>query len=259
LPSQNIASGSVTVAAEAVQRVEQKTIRRPTEPLAMFWLGKLYADQGRDDDALAWYAGAVDGFHAAAPVIHRSYARWAGRFLARRAWDTERYEEAAKQYARLEELGDAGIAELDRLAMARVHIGQYRLASRAWNAALRKNPADGNRPRYCQQLALRADEIAPLPETTPGGRAWETLTRADLEALLREQFLALREIMQQAQQEQPLKHDRRRELQGSADAVQPIFVKAALEFALRGLPIREAAFQGGYAPLIFRAREWRIP
>jgi len=31
-----------------------------------------------------------------------------------------------------------------------------------------------------------------------------------------------------------------------------------MEYALQGNSIREAAFFGGYAPLVFKDREWRL-
>ena len=37
------------------------------------------------------------------------------------------------------------------------------------------------------------------------------------------------------------------------------FVGAALEYALRDHDIRETAFLGGYAPLIFHPEEWLLP
>jgi len=42
---------------------------------------------------------------------------------------------------------------------------------------------------------------------------------------------------------------------GKAKAV---FVAAGLEYALRNLPIRETAFFGGYAPLIFHPQKWSL-
>jgi hypothetical protein len=38
-----------------------------------------------------------------------------------------------------------------------------------------------------------------------------------------------------------------------------VFVAAALEYALRNLPLRETAFQAGYAPLIFHRSRWQLP
>ena len=38
--------------------------------------------------------------------------------------------------------------------------------------------------------------------------------------------------------------------------IKAVFVAVALEYAYQGHPIRETAFQGGYAPLIFHASRW---
>jgi hypothetical protein len=53
--------------------------------------------------------------------------------------------------------------------------------------------------------------------------------------------------------------DQGQALQSKMDAVHGEFVAAALEYAVRGLSLRETAFVGGYAPLVFRASEWNLP
>jgi hypothetical protein len=38
----------------------------------------------------------------------------------------------------------------------------------------------------------------------------------------------------------------------------PQFVSAAVEYVLRDLPLRETAFSGGWAPLLFQPAEWEL-
>jgi hypothetical protein len=52
--------------------------------------------------------------------------------------------------------------------------------------------------------------------------------------------------------------DLRAALQAELDAAHPVFVAAALEYTMRNLPIRETAFFGGFAPLIFHPNRWRL-
>ncbi len=40
---------------------------------------------------------------------------------------------------------------------------------------------------------------------------------------------------------------------------QALFVAAGIEYATRGLPLRETAFTSGYAPMIFHPEEWDLP
>jgi hypothetical protein len=42
-------------------------------------------------------------------------------------------------------------------------------------------------------------------------------------------------------------------------AAKPLLVSAAVEYVLRDLPIRETAFSGGWAPLLFQPAEWELP
>ena len=56
-----------------------------------------------------------------------------------------------------------------------------------------------------------------------------------------------------------LKKKRYKQLQDGIDEARPVFLGAALEYVLRGFPIRETAFFGGYAPLIFHSDKWRLP
>jgi hypothetical protein len=51
----------------------------------------------------------------------------------------------------------------------------------------------------------------------------------------------------------------RAEIEGTIRAVRPLFVGAALEYCLRGFPIRETAFREGYAVLIFQDAVWGWP
>ena len=57
----------------------------------------------------------------------------------------------------------------------------------------------------------------------------------------------------------PLSDEDRVRLRARFAELQPVFVAAALEYAIRGHSIREAAFFGGYAPMIFRAQNWHLP
>jgi len=97
-----------------------------------------------------------------------------------------------------------------------------------------------------------------LQETAPSGKAWDDLTREEFEAVLKEQAANVREIKVEAAETEELSEIRRKEMTRTLKATKQVFVSAGLEFALHGYDIREAAFLGGYAPLVFQTTEWRL-
>lgn len=88
---------------------------------------------------------------------------------------------------------------------------------------------------------------------------WSKLPEEESARLLGELATTIRAAAKERTPPNRLAATRRGALQARIDAARPAFVAAALEFAMRGHSIREAAFFGGFAPLIFRAQEWRLP
>ena len=68
------------VAAEATTRVEGGAIPEPTTGDGMFQLGKLYADQGLELQAMEWYDKAVDALTGGGSRPGGPYVRWASRY-----------------------------------------------------------------------------------------------------------------------------------------------------------------------------------
>ncbi len=245
------------VAAAMTARVESEEIPEPTTALNMFRLGKLYADQEKDEGARRWYTRAVEAF-GRVERPHLPYLKWASRYLADQAYRRDDFEEAAEFYATLLEHGSESAADYDRLASANAHVGRYANAAAAWRKSGQLKPQDPDRPRYCAHLADRATSIGKLPSKAPSGQPWSEPTKEELEAILLEQSRAAREAVGNAREETELKRKQRKKLQKTVDQAQGLFVAAALEYALRGHDIRATAFMGGYAPLIFRARDWEL-
>jgi hypothetical protein len=107
-------------------------------------------------------------------------------------------------------------------------------------------------------LSERARELDALPETTLDGRPWSELTQQELQTVLVNTASVVAETQLEAPPPESSDPELRRKLQARLDEAKPVFVAAALEFALRGYDIREAAFSGGFAPLIFHAERWKI-
>ncbi|HKQ59871.1 MAG TPA: hypothetical protein VJS92_01225 [Candidatus Polarisedimenticolaceae bacterium] len=246
------------VAADATQRIESGQWPKPVAGVDQFRLGKLYADQERPEEALAAYDAALTAF-AAEPDPPRPYVKWAARYVAERAYAAKDWERAAHGYSQLLAEGQGTQDEYDRFASSQARLGHWQQAGAAWNKSELANPGEGDRARYCKNLMMRAAELPSLPAATPEGRSFSTLSQAELETVMSDQAKVVRETIQQAQEAPKLKKKQRREMQARLDAARPLFVAAALEYALQGYSLRETAFAGGYAPLIFRPAAWELP
>lgn len=247
------------LAAKITALVRDGKIPAPTSGIDQFRVGKLYADQEDDDRAAEWYARSLESLSAGEAESGSAYARWAADYLAKRAMAREDFGEAEKYRTLLIDTGEASVEDYDQLAMLRVRAGRFSEAADAWKRAERLAPATGDRARYCAKLAAMAASLKALPDRSPDDKPWPEVAKEDLERLLQEQAGVVRESMAEAKAEEPPTRERRAELQARMDEIKPLFVAAALEYALRGHSIREAAFFGGYAPLIFRTAEWQVP
>jgi tetratricopeptide (TPR) repeat protein len=247
------------VASRTTARIESGELAEPATALDMFRVGKLYADQENTAAAHEWYGKALDAFAVAGDAAPPAYVVWAARSLGEEAYRAGDYEVAERYLGLLVKQEDVQVADYDLLAMSRVRVGKYAEAGRAWNKAELLDPARGDRARYCKNLASQAYDIGVLPATAPDGRAWSELTKEDLEATMLDQATAARQAIAEAVEAGTLRGPPRREIQAKIDPMRAWFMAAGLEYALRGHGIREAAFFGGYAPMVFRPREWRLP
>ena len=244
------------VAAAILARVKAGEVK-PTTGVERFRLGKLYADQADEIEAAYWYRSAIQTFGAEGSG-NSAYIVWASRYLADQALEMEDYSAAEMHLTDIVEHSQPTGEDLDRLAVARVRNGMYREAAKAWRQAAPLNPAQANRSRYCARLALMATRDESLLETAPSGKVWDAMTREEIETVLQDQVAVVREIKTEFAQTEELSDDRRIEMKQALAEAQQIFVSAGLEFALHGYDIREAAFLGGYAPLVFQSVEWKL-
>jgi len=258
LANMGLLPAATKTASEATSRIEKKEWPPPSRALDQFRVAKLYADQNRTDEAIRWYRLSLDGFTAeGAPAP--GYVRWARRFLAHGAIARGDFADASEHLTALAALGDATATEFDRLAVARIRLGKWGLAAEAWGEAVRLDPANADRPRYCKNLAMQAEMLRSLPTNSPAGSPWSELSKDDLENLMKEQAAIARQAHADAARLPPGDPEARAALERALADAHPVFVAAALEYALRNYDIRETAFLGGYAPMIFHASEWQLP
>lgn len=246
------------IAAEITGRLESGDIEAPTTAVEQFRLGKLYDDQDREREATPWFEKAVDGFEASGDATFRPYFEWGARWLATRAMDEERFEVAAKQFGRVGASGNATLDDFDKLGLASLIIGDYGSATKAWQRAVRLNPGNADRYRYGSALADLCRVTSDIPISPDGERGWDEMSREELEQMLRQQAQVVREIKAEAEAIDVLTREQRQAFDARIVAARPLFVGAALESTRRGTNLREAAFFGGYALLIFHAREWQV-
>jgi tetratricopeptide (TPR) repeat protein len=252
-------SDAQNVAAAATARVESGDLSQPTTGVELFRLAKLYADQERAEEATRWFTKAVELLASNDSAVARPYIEWAGRYLADQAWTQKDYDGAAKHLAAVTADKGGSEQDLNRLATAYCRTGRYGEAKSAWQQAERSNPAHANHARYSWRLAAQAEQLGSLPDATPDGRSWDELSQEELEQVMLENAQAARAAVAEVEQAEELTNKQRQQLQLRMDEARPVFIAAALEYALRGYQIRETAFANGYAPMIFHAREWKLP
>jgi len=230
----------------------------PTVAVEQFRLGKLYADRARAADAERWFEKAVDGLAMSGNATHRPYLDWAARWLGKRAIEDELFETAAKQFTHVCTGNAATLEDFDNLALASLMIGDYTAAAKASQQGLRMDPEDANRYRYGAALAQLASRTRDIPISPDGERGWDEIGREELDTLLRQQAQIVREVQAEFKELDRPSPERKQAATARITAAQSLFVGAALESVRRGINLREAAFFGGYAPLIFYAREWKL-
>jgi tetratricopeptide (TPR) repeat protein len=206
-----------------------------------------------------WYRKALRKFEKE-PERYPSYIAWARRYLGDTALRGKDYAAAEASYTALLQVVDATPSDLDRLGSIRALLKRYGGAAEAWREAEKLDPARGDRYRYCWRVARMAESLGSLPETSPSGESFRDLGREALETLMKEQAQVVKdaraELAAAAESKESPPPERLAQLQAAADAARPLFTAAALEYAVRELPIRETAFFGGYAPLIFHQDQW---
>ena len=241
------------VAHDATGKIESGALTPPKSAIALFQIGKLYQDQGRQDEASAYYAKALDAFDFK-DGRYVGNAQWALRYIGNSAFARADFAASEKAFARLAALGGAEATDWDALAVARVRLGKYALASEAWKTSVKQFPADADDARYAARLADTAALLAPLPAAPPEGAAFTSMSQAELEA-----FLKARSEAAIAAQTSTIDPKLRAETASALLETRRQFVAAGLEYAVRRYGIRETAFREGYAVLIFQDRAWERP
>jgi tetratricopeptide (TPR) repeat protein len=245
-------------AAAATGRVERGEAPSPSLAVDQFRLAKLYADQGLTGPAQRWYQAALEGF-AAEPDRYPAYIQWASRYLGDLAFSKADFATAEKFYGTVAQSPGASVVDLRRLGISRVRLGRFAEAADAWGRAEKLDPAEADDVRYGARVASQAAVIGHLPPSGPDGRAWNAYTREEIEKTMADQVAVARETLGQAEQSPLPAGVTTDALQARLDQAHATFLAAALEYTARGLPIRETAFVGGYAPLIFHPEQWSLP
>ncbi|HEX6852910.1 MAG TPA: hypothetical protein VF139_16050 [Candidatus Polarisedimenticolaceae bacterium] len=241
-----------TVAVETARKVGSGGLPKPASPMESFQLGRLQQEAGDAEAASASFATAVEGFGSGYP----GQSRWARRYLAERAMSRGDFAAAEPHLAALVSFPGAGAADYRQLALANGRLRRWEAAARAWREAVRLDPANADDPRYAARLADVAVQLGSLPERAPDGRGWNVLSTAELEETLRDAQRRAGDARNRAgsapREERPKIEADLREARGRLTA-------SGLEYALRGMGLREFAFKEGIAVLIFQDAPWTLP
>lgn len=256
------------VAREALGKLDAGTYRPPDTAIGAFQVGKLNQDVGKTQDAVRWYRKAVDGFDLG-DGRYEANARWALRYIGNAAYAQNDFAGSEAAFVRLTKIGGALPADWNALAAADVRQGKYAAAAESWKASVKLDPSGADDARYSARLAETAAGLAPLPDKTPEGTPLGSLVQAELETLLADQAATARALQARASEARkpdgkdsaprPLGPKLRGEIDGKLKEARKLFVAAALEYAVRRLPLRETAFREGYAVLVFQNSEWEVP
>lgn len=253
--NRNNPTRSVEVAREATRRLDSGAWQEPDSALDRFRIGKLFADQYRDEEAAGWYRKALQGFEKQ-PGRFPSYENWIRRYLYTVASDQRDWKTAGEMMRANLEGGRGSRADHDLLAVLLTRSGQWAEAEEAWRNLERMDPAQSDRPRYCRQLTIRAREVGTLPLESLDGEPIAGMDKDRMEVIMKEMADNMTAV-QIGVAENP--EADREAAQQELSKIKPVFVAVALEYAFQGHPIRETAFQGGYAPLIFHGSRWVVP
>jgi len=247
------------VASETLLRLETDG-HEPNSAMEWFQVGKLAQDAGRNDRAEAAYRRAVDGFAAGPPAP--GHERWARRFLGNAASGRADFEAARPEWRRVVELGNADRSDLLAFATACARTAKWDEAAEAWRLAEKIDMQNGSDPRYAAGLARQAAALGAIPSADAAGIPWTRYDRDGLEGMLRETAAAARDLRAEAAKRKEAgtwDAAARDEAASHLREIRGRFVAAGLEYAVRRLPLRETAFSGNYATLIFQEAEWELP
>ena len=249
-------------------KIESGAMKAPQSGIGLFQVGKLYQDQGRQDDAVAYYKRALASFDLTGGR-YLGNARWALRYMGTVAASREDYAGVEAAFEKLGAIGAAEAYDWSALAVARARLGKLVPAAEAWSRAVKLDPANADDARYSAKLAETASTLAPLPTAAPGGAAFRAMGKADLETAMKERAEVARSVQTRATEAMNAKAvggaafalpaELRASLGKELREARGQFVAAALEYAMRGLPIRETAFREGYAVRIFQDTDWELP
>ena len=241
-----------TVAVETARKVASGALPSPSTALEHFQLGRLQQEAGESDAAATSYGRALEGFGSAYP----GQSRWARRYLAERAVSRGDFAAAEPHLAAIAALPSPTASDLRQLAVAEGRLRRWEAASRAWKEAVRLDPANADDPRYAARLADVATALGSIPEKAADGRGWNVLSIAELEEAMRD---AQRRAVDARQRAGSAKPEERSKIASDLRAARGGLAAAGLEYALRGMGLREFAFKEGIAVFVFQDAPWELP
>ena len=246
------------VGARAVARLEAGELEPPPTGEGAFWVGRLYDELERDEEAARWYERSIETFRTAGVRDH-VYRTMALRALVTRALAAGDTERAGLLLGELGPEADLPFAQLEQLAEQLGRSRSYQAAREVWRTIERRYPGQAGHARYMWSLSGAAVSQGGLPEQSPSGKRWAEMSREELAAGLSELVQAVRDAQAEWLAAEQATPELRAALEARIEAARAPFTAAAFEFGQRRYGIREAAFTGGYAPMVFHDAAWQLP
>lgn len=267
LQNQRDLEGSKRVASQAIDSIDTKKLKVGTDGTSQFRVGKLHTNAGQQDRALEYYRRALGAF-AKEKEPPTAYLERSLDPVVRADTGKADPKVVFEMWEKLLALNPQTQGGNWSLAVSALHAGRYAVARDAFKKARAEHNERSQEAFYAERLSDGAQSLTTAGFTIPSadvdGKAISSLSDEELESRLKERGKKAGEILARdlAQDEYqilpPVKEKARPRLVPGAkllsefgEAQRPL-VALTIELFKRGRSLQEAAFTGGYAPLIIQ-------
>ncbi len=263
LNRQNLEQSKKTAEAGAAA-IESKRIKVGKDGTSLFRAGKLYADAGKTEPAVAYHRRAVAAFKKETSPPPEYFKR-ALETVARADLGKGKPAEVADTWEKLLSLNPR-VPDGDwNLGMAALRAGRYSVAREAFERAKKMGGDKGEDAFYCAQLSLGAQELVKsgfrIPTKDADGKSIAALDTETINKRIKEYSkkavdLISREpkadvdyliVVNKKGRKAPRISEKLRKEIGD---LHRYFVALVSEIVGRGLPLQARAFEDGYASLV---------
>ena len=265
---------SRATATAGLQAIDAKKIKVGKDGTAQFRAGKLAADAGKDDRSLEFYRRAIDAY-SNEKTPPPAYLSRALNGVARADLGRSDPVVVADMWRKLLELDPSVPGGRWSLGLASLRAGRWQEAHDAFQKVKEADPLQSDEAFYALSIASAAADHTKsggmIPLKDSDGKSFESLDASEIEKRIGDDAKAAQEVVtataavDQVEILPPVREKgRRRVFPGPAIAkriaeIRGRFLALAIQMLVRGTPLQEKAFQGGYAPFVIQdwTQLWR--